>query len=329
MVCVVETMSACWTNQTILPANVVNSAGDPLNAEGESLFLGRLFEALQARMLDDFNKFTFVVHRWRYHERKGAVIDLRPGDDMSVLILLADEREVFPTEDFASYRVIFRSYGYPEDATKRVYPFPSGYLGAAGATDSVPFDERPTTLFFSGYLNRNRIDLYKQFRPVGWLPQQNLCSRYAKELARRAVERFCKERSFDGIWPGSKIAFTEWFGRGMEPSVYAKTLAGSKIALCPPGFVSAETIRHWEAMRLGCVIVSAPLPPNRFYRGSPIIELEDWSSLRRVVDDLLSDPAELKLRHEAMCQWWKNMTSEPAVAEYMARVIRDTFHHSA
>lgn len=53
-------------------------------------------------------------------------------------------------------------------------------------------------------------------------------------------------------------------------------------------------------MRLGCVVISAPLPPNRFYRGGPILELDDWSKLLPVVRDLLADPGELQLRHEAI-----------------------------
>lgn len=303
------------------PPNVVNSIGTTLEAGGETIFLQRVFSALQERMRSDFSIFTFVVHRWDYHEKKGAQIELQPGDSKKVLILLADEREVFPTESFSSYRAIFKAYGNPTCGSSRIFPFPVGYLNAVGHTDARPFDTRTLNVFFSGYLNRNRIDLYKQFRPVPWLPKRNLIGRYPRELARRMVEKLCVERNFDDALPASSIRFTEWFGHGMEPTVYSQTLANSKIALSPPGFISNETIRHWEAMRLGCVLISAPLPPNRFYKDSPIIQLQDWSELKPLLNNLLSAPHELQRLHEATVNWWARMCSETAVADYMAAVL--------
>jgi hypothetical protein len=311
-------------HQTTFPPNIVNSIGAALDAGGETVFLQRLFGALQKRMRSDFHRFTFVVHHWSYHEKKGAHIELLPGDAAKVLIVLADEREVFPTENFSSYRAVFRAYGDPPCDSSRIFPFPIGYLNAAGSTDSKSFDQRSRCLFFSGYLNRNRIDIYKQFRPIPWLPKRNLIGRYPRELARRLVEKLCPEKSFDDAFPASSVSFTEWFGKGLEPAVYARTLADTKIALCPPGFISSETIRHWEAMRLGCVVISAPLPPNRFYKGSPIIQLQDWSELKPLLKDLLLAPEELQLRHKATVDWWERKCSEDAVADYMASVMESS-----
>jgi hypothetical protein len=142
-----------------------------------------------------------------------------------------------------------------------------------------------------------------------------------REIARRAVERFTKERDFPNAVPGGRIAFTEWFGKGLQPDEYAKALANTKISICPPGFVNSETIRHWEAMRLGCVVISAPLPPIRFYKDSPIIQLQDWSELMPLLQDLLSNPEKLRLRHEATVDWWQQKCSEDAIADYIASVM--------
>lgn len=304
------------------PPNVVNGKGSRPQADNDSLFLGRLFDELRIRMREDFSRFTFVVHQWAFGQIRGnTAIPLDPGSAERVLILTADEREVFPVEAFSSYRAIFRAYGNPSETATGIHPFPVGYLNAAGGASPIPFDERPTSLFFSGYLNRNRVDVFKQFRPIAWLPRRNLRSRYTKELARRAVERFCPERSFDDAALGARIGFTEWFGKGLEPHDYARILSGTKIALCPPGFVTSETIRHWEAMRLGCVIISAPLPSSHFYQNSPIIELDDWSKLKPMLKELLADPQQLRQRHEATANWWNDVCSEPAVANYMATVL--------
>jgi hypothetical protein len=304
------------------PANVVDSVGAPLVADGETVFLSRVFAALEARMKGDFGKLTFVVHRRVFGEFAGKPIRLDPGGSDRVLIVIADEREVFPCHEFLSYKAVFRAYGAPADPDLPIHPFPVGYHSAVGQADPVEFDRRNISAFFSGYLNRNRLDLYKQFSPQWWLPRRNLPrNKYVREIARRAVERLTRRRDFPDAVPGGKIAFTEWFGKGLPPDEYAKTLANTRIAICPPGFESHETIRHWEAMRLGCVVISAPLPPNRFYQDSPIIQLNDWSDLRPVLEDFLSNPDKLLRQHQATVDWWSRVCSETAVAEYMSNIL--------
>ncbi len=306
----------------VFPSNVVGSTGMPLEAHGETVFLDRIFSALRERMGDNFGKFTFVVHRRVFGEFAGKPIQLNPGGPDRVLIVIADEREVFPCEEFLSYRAVFRAYGDPGGGASGVHVFPVGYLNAAGLAETAPFDQREITGFFSGYLNRNRLDVFKQFRPVWWLPKRNLSkNKYVREIARRAIEKLTRERSFPDAIPGGQVAFTEWFGKGLAPDDYARTLANTKIALCPPGFESHETIRHWEAMRLGCVVISAPLPPNRFYKDSPIFQLEDWSELKPLLEDLLAHPDKLLARHLATVDWWNRVCSESAVADYMAGIL--------
>ena len=304
------------------PPNIVDSLGAPLEAHGETVFLQRIFAALQSKLGDDFERFTFVIHRRVFGEFAGKPIRLDPGGPNRVLIVIADEREVFPCEEFSSYQAVFRAYGAPAGGDSKIHPFPVGYLNAAGQAEPIDFEKRRNSVFFSGYLNRNRLDLYKQFRPVWWLPKRNLKNRYVKEIARRAVEKLTTERNFPDAIPDGHIAFTEWFGKGLAPEEYARTLADTKIAICPPGFESHETIRHWEAMRLGCVVISAPLPPNRFYQNSPIIQLTDWSQLKPLLADFQANPDKLLRHHQATVDWWRDVCSEAAVAESMARILR-------
>lgn len=306
----------------LFQSNIVDSLGAPLEAHGETVFLQRIFAALEAKLRDDFRNLTFVVHRRVFGEFAGKPIQLDPGGPNRVLIVIADEREVFPCEEFLSYKAVFRSYGAPTGADSGIYPFPVGYLNAAGKAEPVDFDQRKHTVFFSGYLNRNRLDLYKQFRPIWWLPKRNLSkNKYVREIARRAVEKLTKERDFPDAVSGGRIAFTEWFGKGLAADEYAKVLADTKIAICPPGFESHETIRHWEAMRLGCVVISAPLPENHFYQDSPIIQLQDWSELKHVLEGFSSNPDQLRKHHQTTVDWWDQVCSEAAVAQFMAEVL--------
>ncbi len=304
-----------------LPPNVVGSTGESLQRDGDFCFLQRIFAELERELGLLFHQITFVVHRRTVGERDDRPIQLDPGGPGHVLILISDEKEIFPLNRFPGYDSVFRAYGKPSPGDSW-HPFPIGYLEATGTTEPIPFGQRKHSVFFSGYLNRNRIDLYKQFKPLFWLPRRNLPNRQLREIARRIVEKFHRKRDFSGQFPDSIIQFTEWFGKGYPPGEYARILADSKIAICPPGFVSHETIRHWEAMRMGCVIISAPLPAIRFYENSPIIQLKDWSELKPLLSRLLADPEELLQRHLAMREWCESVTSEPAVARYLAQVIR-------
>lgn len=308
-------------NPDPLPPNVVDSLGQPPYVSGESLFLQRIFAELERELRDRFHEFTYVVHRWKFGERDERPISLDPGGPKRILILICDESGLFPLKRFPGYERVFRAYGEPSPGDSW-HPFPIGYFAATGTEEPVPFERRTHTVFFSGCLNRNRIDLYKQFNRLFWLPRRNLPNQHLQKLARRLVEKFCRKREFSGQIPGSIIQFTEWFGKGYPPEEYARILANTRIAICPPGFVSHETIRHWEAMRMGCVIISARLPAIPFYEGSPIIQLEDWSELRPLLERLLANPAELLNRHLAMREWWDSVASEPAIARYMAGIIR-------
>lgn len=303
------------------PPNVVGSRGEPFEAHAETLFLSRVFEHLRAEMGGRFEEFTFVVHRRKHFELAGYPIPLDQGCSGKILIVISDEGELFPVEEFSSYPLIFRAYGAQNPAKPTVHEFPVGYYEAAGHQEPVKFSEREISVFFSGFMNGQRVNLFKQFRRVFWLPRKNLGGRKPQELARRIINRFYKEKDFAEAYPGAYLRFTDGFAKGMEPLEYARTLANAKIAICPPGFYSHETIRHWEAMRLGCVIISAPLPPSHFYAGSPIIELRDWSELDGVIVDLLSDPERMASIHEAMTEWWKLKCQESAVAKRMAEVI--------
>lgn len=290
---------------------------------GEKIFLSRVFGLLAAKMgsqLDDWN-FTLIYRQAGESEGMTIALHKTPGK-RNALLLLADEHERFPVASTKGFEVVFRQYLNRSENDGRIHSFPVGYHEACGNEEPVPFDHRSILLFFSGYLNRNRIDFFKQFRKTWWLPRRNLGGRHIRELSRRLVEKLTKERDFSGRYPDSIIRFTEWFAKGLPPAEYAATLANTKIAICPTGFISAETIRHWEAMRLGCVIVTDPLPANPFYKDSPLIVMSDWSRLHETLKDLQSDPAKLQAIHEATVRWWNDVCCEDAVAGYMANILR-------
>jgi hypothetical protein len=110
-------------------------------------------------------------------------------------------------------------------------------------------------------------------------------------------------------------------GSGLSPAIYTATLANAKIALAPRGNYDAESWRLFEAAKLGCVIVTEPLPPRWYFRDCPAVSIRKWSLLPVVLKDLLHDPstlAQLSLRSR---QWWTETVSEAAVANSIAQTI--------
>lgn len=303
------------------PSNVTGLNGAPVPELRSSRFIRRVIESANQELAAAGTSCQMVlfVAPNSSHRKPQPAFD--PPKEPTALIVLADEREVFDPRLLPAGYTVFRAYSDASLEQGTAKAFPVGYFDAVADAEGKDFSARTLDLAFTGYLNRNRVDLLKQFYPVSWLPKKNIPGAALRELARRIANKTISTRDFSQAYPASRIGFTDGFGKGLAPTEYAKQLGDTRISICPPGFVSNESIRHWESMKLGCVIISAPLPPSRFYRGSPIIMLEDWSRLRHVIDDLLENPAELLIRHHAMVQWWSEICSEQAVGRYLAHTM--------
>jgi hypothetical protein len=105
--------------------------------------------------------------------------------------------------------------------------------------------------------------------------------------------------------------------RMLDPEAYSSRLMQAKIALCPRGNIE-ETFRLAEAAKSGCVAITGQLPARWYYRDAPLIQVDDWRSLPRVVDAALSDEEGLEERSQQMRRWWESSLSEAAVAGYIA-----------
>ena len=98
---------------------------------------------------------------------------------------------------------------------------------------------------------------------------------------------------------------------------YFVTMANTKICLAPRG-TAFETFRINEGLKFGCIVISDKLPRHSFYRGSPIIEIDDWRQLPNLINSLLADPIRMKNLHENSKRFWKKMMSEDAFAKRCA-----------
>ena len=110
------------------------------------------------------------------------------------------------------------------------------------------------------------------------------------------------------------------FRLGRSPEDYARRLADTKIALSPRG-VSHETFRTYEALRAGCVVIAQRQLSAWFTEGWPVIEVDDWSDVGDLADDLLGDSARLEDLSRQSLAWWQEKCSEEAVAHYVVREL--------
>ena len=281
----------------------------------EGAYLRAYFSALQTIMREDFLRFRFVVIN--HNARKGFP-QLPIKGENTVLIWLSDETSSVPHAVSSDYKLILKSYWPYAHSVGNMHPFPLCGSSEVVKHAVIPFVDRTTNVFYSGNLNANRLGFYTA---LGKLPGAQFIDTIPYIL-RLAVWKYTKDRllrfkrDFSNSFEKSSIRFTDGFRRGATPADFADLLANSKIALCPHGFTSAECIRHFEAMRLGCVIVSSSLPPNRFYQGSPIIQLKNWRALKETINDLLQSPHRMERISASMIDWWNKICSPKSMAQY-------------
>jgi len=301
-----------------------NVLHDELGIEWEQLleatYLGLFFESLREQMGESFEQFRFVIIN--KNSRWTRIDPPIRGKDV-VLLWLGDEEGTIPYELSGNFRLILKSYWPISESVGNMHPFPLCGSSAVLRTDLIPFNQRKTGVFFSGNLNAHRVDFYRQFIPWGRFPPGNLPLLARKLIARGLGTKPGRllPRDFSASFPHSAIRFTGGFAQGYPPGEFASRLADARIAICPPGFISSETIRHFEAMSMGCVVISAPLPRNLFYRGSPVIELENWQLLHTFILNLLEMPEKMESISRQTKIWWNEYCSPEAMAKKTAPLL--------
>lgn len=280
----------------------------------ETEYFGAMFGQLAGIMGEGFTDYTFCLFSCDDPRVRPDTAD-RNGD-RNVLLYLSDESASVPTELAGHYTAIFKAYLNSDRGLGNIFPLPLGCVDGVVTLPVVPVSERSLQVFFSGNLNVNRISLYKEFTPLRVVPDVWV-ERVLGRSRMRSVARAIFGADFSGQFDSAYIRFTKSFGDGLSRGEYAEKLYNARIALCPRGFHSPETFRHYEAARAGCVIVSQPLPDTVLYRDAPIIQSATWAEGLKTVHELLQDERELARAQEKTLAWWDARWSAEAVARYV------------
>lgn len=97
---------------------------------------------------------------------------------------------------------------------------------------------------------------------------------------------------------------------------YCEIMMDTKICLVPRG-TSFETTRLFEAMKYGCILVTEALPSRWYLDGAPVIQIQDWQDVEKILENLLDNQQLMEELHQKSLNWWKHKCSEAIVGNYM------------
>ena len=302
--------------------NVVYDAHStaPLDRALESEYVYSVLDALRERMGESFAHYSFHVFNCGNPAVRPASMD--DPHPRKVLIYTADERGTLPLELSEHYVAIFKGYLPDDRKPGNIFPLPLGYVNGVTNGSTAKSCDRELDVFFSGNLNRNRIALYREFSMLRYVPAWLVESGIANPKMRNAI-RFVFGADFSKAFERGYICFTRNFGEGLSRKNYAEKLNNARIAFCPGGFHSAETFRHFEAARAGCVVISERLPDNVLYRNAPILQVNSWREGIDLANELLADPERLAAVQEETLAWWNDHWSANAVARDIQEKLED------
>lgn len=296
--------------------NVFTVDGYPLLSRLEGAYWQEVLEHLEIILKKDFYRYKFVFYSLPTH----AIPNVEQFESRNtVLIVLGDNSGRHYLDHFKNIRIVFKVH--LTEIHGHVFPVPLGYTNMHLHGCTEPILNRPLNVFFSGNINANRVDLWRSLRFKNPIPKHNIKSRWIRRGIVYTIRKLKLKSIFNNVFPDSQINFTQGFASGLDAETYTRCLAETKISLSPAGFGSAECFRHFEALRSGNIVISAPLPDNWYFKGSPIIQISSWSSLRNIVNSLLSDSYKIEQLQDECINWWKDVCSPLAVAHYMASRI--------
>ena len=271
-------------------------------------FIRTLIPLLAGEMGDYFHRYQFDIASPHYNTPT-------PSSSRKIVFFFGHEKPDTPKWLKDDYCIIFRQYLQKQDKSN-IFPMPLGINNGVSEETQRDISNREIDIFFSGNMNAHRVDLYrallKKNRTIdSFLWKRFLAYRYRKNMPQNIYLDL----------PRTFILFTDGFSKGLSHSEYLKMLCNSVCIICPQGYISADTMRHYEAMKFGCVALSTAIPKNDLYRNSPHFLLKGWEEIPEVVEGLFKEPLELERMQRAALAWWSETGSESAFAKYVAAKI--------
>jgi hypothetical protein len=193
----------------------------------------------------------------------------------------------------------------------RVLTIPLGYHSQE-ELPQIPMAERLLDAFFTGELGT-------------LLPRTNYqyWTTDSKTQARRQLWKVLLELRKDPEWriEMADISGGETKGQPPEFHTYSSKMMNSRICLAPRGTM-AETFRHYEGWRAGCLVIGNMLPPEPFLEGAPAIQIDNWKELPAMMKRYARDLDALEHYRKASLDFWRTRLSERVIAQQVVRFLK-------
>lgn len=284
-----------------------NISLEKLFALSEVGYLEEIVDGMQdTSLLETFKLYIYFKTTWSKWD-----LDENLLDTYTILFLVVDEGGFVPDHLSKKVHIIFKHYLRTDKPEKNIYHLPVGPNSKLKFDQKIiPIKERGLGVFFSGNLHVGRANLYRRLSGVNLLP---FC------ILHRCRNIFGND--YSNYFPNSYVSFTHKFHTGLAPDKYSIMLQNSKIVLCPPGNPGLETMRHYEAMKAGCIIISESLPKVNSFINSPIITVRDWREVDSLIKGFLDNENLLKEKQNEIINWWMNKCNSFSVVSYLIDTI--------
>jgi hypothetical protein len=319
-----------WLNADVHPVEIVPKDYLPQLPVTDYRYFVRILQYLDELLPDAGLTFVLTWHVDDFHEVMEDAVILMRGDEQyqipwyhnrvramfKVLGLRPNPvRETLRLPPSIAWRCLVRDarnsltslrrmlkYGPTGKISIPMYELPLGYFALIDC-DPPPIEERPVDVFFAGGLVGS-----------GWSLRSQDEARQQMSAAMAAAQKALPQYKIVSVWRGPR------YDQGLDAAAYTQALANAKIALAPRGCVD-ETFRLIEGAKLGCAVISEPLPARWYFQNCPAVILNNWCELTGILQSMLNDPAKIKELSRRGRQWWDSTVSEAAMARFIAERI--------
>ena len=277
----------------------------PFDEKIFSFFEGPYLQEVKEELLRESMVRVEEIDIYFYINISSIHCELKPFNSKRINVGIIMDEYYPENEDLLDiFSYVFQSYLSVIKTKARYFHFPLGYGSNFMPKDINKLSSRTYNVFFSGNLHMGRKDFFKSLSWLGHLPFP---------VAHR-IQHLIGNR-YDHVFANSYIRFTNGFSKGLDSKRYSELLYDSKIVICPPGIAQPESFRLYEAMRAGCIIITNGLPDKPFYRGIPVVIVNEWRDLKQVVTELLECQSDEQDNMQANAiGWWEKHFAPHAVA---------------
>ncbi len=291
--------------------NIIHDSGEEYKLQENSCSYSNELHGYLSKHLPDFSDYLFIHYG---HNGTRKPVSRNFVHQKKVLIVEGGENKMLDFGEIKDdYYAIFAHYAKAQKGVVHAIP-----LGTFGEVCNKPLEisERMYDISFCGCLNNNRVNLASVITSINtkWITLGLL---YFKKQTLRFLSAYAKMKH-----PGHFYHFNPDFNTGLDKQFFNYKLSHTKVALCPKGWINAETFRLFEAMKLGCVVICETLPDRWYYKNIPVIQVKDWNEGYKKALELLDQPQELERLSKASIAFYNKMLSGTATAKYIIKQLK-------